>query len=226
MGRHARNVVPLDSSSRRHGYVRIHDYEARVLDAMDAWICRLFMVLVRCTDYRTGKGSTGYAELVRRCTPLQPARGPRLWAPSLREVKDAVRALEARGLVRRDHAHSTAAGVLLFELDPRVASVRPRRKLRPLTPTPLTPGESVETPTPNSDPSFKRPLSIKKEGDLSTSGASFFVLDGDGNRREMTPDERAALYPPRPAPARETRPSRWVLAARKALKPRPGNPSK
>lgn len=128
------------------------DEDAR-LDGFEAWFFKLFACLVKWSDFRTGYGRTGYGELVNALTPDQPERGPRLWAPSRDDVRQAVRRLEAAGLVAVDRVKSEKAKALFFHVPPRTRTGAPARKLPPeLHPT-STEGEAGKLPpsTPPGD---------------------------------------------------------------------------
>lgn len=106
------------------------------LDGLEAWTVKLFALLIRYSDFKTGHGRTGYGELITALTPDQPASGPRLWAPSRDDVKKALRRFEALDLVAIDKTASELRKALFFHVLPRTRTSTPARKLPPeLTPT-------------------------------------------------------------------------------------------
>lgn len=123
------------------------------LDGFEAWFYKLFVCLVKWSDFRTGHGRTGYGELVTALTPDQPERGPRLWAPSRDDVRQAIKRLEAAGLVAIDRVKSEKAKALFFHVQPRTRNSAPARKLPPELPPTSTEGEAAKLPpsTPPGD---------------------------------------------------------------------------
>lgn len=117
------------------------------LDGLEAWTVKLFALLIRYSDFKTGHGRTGYGELITALTPDQPAAGPRLWAPSRDDVKKALRRFEALELVATDKTASELRKALFFHVQPRTRTSMPARKLPPeLTPTPYEVKQSELTP--------------------------------------------------------------------------------
>ncbi len=161
-------------------FLVIHQHEMAELESLPLWVTRLFLALIRCTDFSTGFGETTFAALVAACTPQQPTRGPRHYAPDEQAIKKVVRGLELRRIVARDKAFSQGERRLFFTLAPRVAVVRPPSKLEPLTRTPVDSRKAStgaacgpvapETRTPNSNPSSTSEFIHIKEGELSTCG--------------------------------------------------------
>lgn len=118
------------------GFVMVSLNELEALEALPSWMTKLFLQLVRFTNFHTGRGESTYAALLRRLTPIQPRSGPKHYVPDLQALKKAVRLLEDRGLVRRDKLASQDEGKLLYVVLARVPSVRPRSELEPPTRTP------------------------------------------------------------------------------------------
>ena len=126
----------------------LHPHELAALIGLPAWMLGLFVHLVLRSDFKSGAGRTGYGELINACTPDQPARGPRLWAPSRDEVKDGLRRFEALRIFGLDRLRSEQLQSINFLLAPRTGRGVPSGKLpRELSPGPhegkkpkLTPG--------------------------------------------------------------------------------------
>ena len=110
-------------------WLLITDDEWRLLGGLEAWTLKLFALLIVCSDFKTGKGRTGYDELITGMTPDQPAAGPRLWAPSRMDVKRALYRFEALGLASLDRDANKPARALFFEVLPRTGASMPARKL-------------------------------------------------------------------------------------------------
>lgn len=147
----------------------LHQHEWDALQPLAAWATRLFLLLLQFADHKTGAGQATYPLLAECLAPAQPARGPRLFAPTARAVRDMVVELERTRIVARDLAHSSGNTVLFFSVVPRYAEARPKRnsdpkprppeklskqgvarpaalpteKLRPQTPTPLQESTSL-----------------------------------------------------------------------------------
>lgn len=119
------------------GFAVLWAHELDVLDSLDGWMTRLFLRLVRISDFTSGAGTTTFAELVAYMTPIQPRRGPRLFAPDVQAVKRAIAALEKRRILTRDKGASQRARLLFFVVASRRAAVRPMAKLDPLTRPPV-----------------------------------------------------------------------------------------
>ena len=130
------------------------------LDGLEAWTLKLFAVLIRCSDFKTGHGRTGYGELIASLTPDQPPSGPRLWAPSRDDVKKALLRFEALDLVAVDRIASEKRKALFFHVLPRTRKAAPARKLPPeLSPTSYE-GEQAEL-TPRTLPGDSENKSLK-----------------------------------------------------------------
>lgn len=163
----------------RGAFLVLHQHELLVLDALPLWFARLFMHLVRLSDYRSGMGSVTYAGLVAALTPIQPRSGPRHYVPDVQAVKKAVRVLEDRRILSRDKAHSQAEQSLLFMVCGRYAEARPSSELEPQTRTPPkrrkasigagSSGAGVGTRTPNSNPSSTSNFITSESAELSTA---------------------------------------------------------
>jgi len=112
-------------------FVILFHHELAVLDTLPAWVTRLFVLLIRSSNYRTGAGSTTYRELADGLRPLQPGNGgPRHFVPQRDTLRAYLRALELAGLVKRTGASSRGES-LFFELAPRSAKVRPASSSSP-----------------------------------------------------------------------------------------------
>jgi len=159
-------------------FLLLHEHEWAALDGMPAWVTRLFLLLVRCADFKTGHGETGYPWLAGALTPMQPARGPRLFAPSTQDVKRQVLELEQLRIVARDKRHSDATKTLFFSIAPRFAQARPQKNSTPkldphLKAAKRATARPAEESTPKLDPSTRPPLpeanSFIGRDELSTS---------------------------------------------------------
>lgn len=122
-------------------------HELAALAGLPAWFVALFVALVLRADFRTGAGRTGYGELINALTPDQPARGPRLWAPTRDDVKAALRRLESLRILAVDRLHSEQVQSINFLLSPRQRRGVASGKLPPK----LSPG-STEGRTPKLPP--------------------------------------------------------------------------
>lgn len=105
-----------------------HQHEIDVLLGRPAWWVALWMHLVLRSDFRTGRGVTGAGELINALTPDQPERGPRLWAPSDRDIRRALAAFEAARILSRDGIASGQRQAVVFLVAPRVGRGVPEKK--------------------------------------------------------------------------------------------------
>lgn len=109
-------------------------HELRALVGLPAWHLALFVHLVARSTFKTGQGVTCWGELVNALTPDQPARGPRLWAPSTREVRDAAAGLHRLCIAVFDSRRGVEEQAVFFEVAPRtgrgVSDGKLRRDLR------------------------------------------------------------------------------------------------
>lgn len=174
-------IAAVKAVRQSGAFLLLHEHEAAVLDALPGWAYRLFLALLRASNFNSGQGDTTYSNLERAMRPIQPRSGPRHFVPDLQAIKKLVRQLEERRILSRDKLHSQDQGRLLFMVAPRYAEARPLPKLEPLTRTPV---DSVEpsihagseateggTRTPNSNPSSGgKKLHIGRD-ELSTGGA-------------------------------------------------------
>jgi hypothetical protein len=103
-------------------------HELAALAGLPAWYVALFVALLQRADFKTGRGRTGYGELVNALTPDQPERGPRLAAPSTQDCKRAMRRLEALRIVAVDKLRSEQIKAVEFLVGPRVAQRVPKGK--------------------------------------------------------------------------------------------------
>jgi hypothetical protein len=173
-------VIALRKAAEGDAFLVVHQHEFDVLDSLPLWITRLFLALLRCSDFATGAGQITYGTLAAMLCPIQPRSGPRHFAPDVQAITKAVRALEARRIVSRDKARSQAGDCLFFAVAPRFTSVRPKAELEGGTRTPPKPrkasngaGSSPVPPgtrTRNSNPSSTTNSLHSKEGELSTCG--------------------------------------------------------
>jgi hypothetical protein len=81
--------------------------------------CKLFLALLHCIEFKTGKGQTGYPSLMSIMTPPYAGTGRRPKAPSRDDIKNALRELEAVGLIDRDAALSEDKKAIFFSVKPR-----------------------------------------------------------------------------------------------------------
>jgi hypothetical protein len=110
----------------------LHGHEVDVLDMLPLWMTRLFLAIVRCSDFKTGAGSTSFAQLALMLAPLQPARGRRHYRPDEQAIKKGVKTLEDRRILARDKKRSDQEKLLFFAVCDRQVEVRPAPKLDPL----------------------------------------------------------------------------------------------
>lgn len=112
---------------RTSRYVLLFEHELEVLDTLPLWMTRLFVALIRSSNYQTGHGRTTYAQLVDALRPLQPARGGRRhYAPDEKAILRAIAGFQRRHIVARDTGWNQTAGGLFFELAPRRLKARPQ----------------------------------------------------------------------------------------------------
>jgi hypothetical protein len=103
---------------------------------------RLFVHLVRISNFRTGAGSTTFAQLVIMLTPLQPRSGPRYYVPDAQAVRKAVVGFEERRILARDQTRRDGTQFLFFMVLDRGAQARPMPKLEGGTRTPVDNGKA------------------------------------------------------------------------------------
>jgi hypothetical protein len=151
--------------------VWIADHEFSALMGLPGWHLALFAHLIVRSNFKTGHGRTGHGELINALTPDQPERGPRLWAPTKRDIRRALASLEAARLVELDKLASEQVQALVFHVAPRerrgVASEKRASKLAP---------PSYEGKQGTTRPGIRPPLSTEKpysptpqtDGQLST----------------------------------------------------------
>lgn len=72
----------------------------------------LFFLLVSQADFKTGELITNYPRLIELCTPPAPERGRRMPAPSLKQVRNTLDALESQNLIKRNRGANEAQGML------------------------------------------------------------------------------------------------------------------
>lgn len=111
----------------------LYEHETDVLDPLPLWMTRLFLHLVRISNFETGKGSTTFAQLVRLLTPSQSRFGPREYVPNEQAVRRAVLDFEECGILSRDKDASMQARKLFFTVCDRQAVVRPTPRLEGVT---------------------------------------------------------------------------------------------
>ena len=105
-------------------YCQVHGHELAVLDSLPAWMTRLFMALVRISDFKTGIGSTTFTQLVVMLTPLQPRNGRKHYVPNVQAIRKGVVLFEARRILARDKALSQGERLLFFTVFGRGAQAR------------------------------------------------------------------------------------------------------
>lgn len=127
--RHAATVAPDDVIGG--GFALIHAAERAVLRTLPLWMHALWCELLAHADYKTGAGVVSVPQLVAALQPIQPARGPRFWAPDAQDISRAVATLEERRLIARDKRRSAQERALFFMVAPRVTKARPRRNSTP-----------------------------------------------------------------------------------------------
>lgn len=175
-----KSAVYATKKTLAEGFVAVSLNELEALEALPSWMTKLFLNLVRFTNFQTGRGESTYAALLRRLTPIQPRSGPKHYVPDLQALKKAIRLLEDRGLMRRDKLASQEEGALLYVVLPRVAPARPKRELEPPTRTPAkrakapihrgSEAEGEGTRTPDSNPSSTGCISHIESSELPTGG--------------------------------------------------------
>lgn len=119
-------VIATANSLQKAGnsYCQLHGHELAVLDSMPAWMTRLFMCLVRVSNFKTGAGSTTFAQLVLMLTPLQPRSGHKHFVPTEQAIRKGVLAFESSRILARDKARSQGERLLFFAVLERGAQVR------------------------------------------------------------------------------------------------------
>ncbi|HRI55259.1 MAG TPA: hypothetical protein PLW65_34225 [Pseudomonadota bacterium] len=113
-------------------FLIVHTHELEVLEQLAPWAARLWMLLIRCADYKHGNGETSYAWLSQRMAPVQPARGTRLFAPDAQACKRMVIEFEQHRILARDKRQSSGTQTLFFHIAPRYAQARLQGNLTPI----------------------------------------------------------------------------------------------
>lgn len=120
--RHAANaaVEGAHARRRRHQFLKLHDEELHVLQALPCWMFRLFAALVLLADFRTGQGEVHYAQLIRALRPIQPANGgPRHEEFSEWQVRDALLRFERARILKRRTFDSAQQAAIFFSVSKR-----------------------------------------------------------------------------------------------------------
>ena len=175
-----KSAVYATKKTLAEGFVAVSFNELEALEALPSWMTKLFLNLVRFTNFQTGRGESTYAALLRRLTPIQPRSGPKHFVPDAQALKKAIRLLEDRGLLRRDKRASQEEGSLIYVVLPRVAPARPKAELEPPTRTPAkrekrpihrgSEATGQGTRTPDSNPSSTGCISHIESSELPTDG--------------------------------------------------------
>jgi hypothetical protein len=179
--RRARRIALLRATGAFH---IVHQHETDVLADLAGWITRLWHALISVTEYRSGFGGVGYAQLVVMCAPLQPRSGPRLYAPDAQAIRRAVVALEVRGLLVRDKEHSEAARFLFFRVAPRYVSVRAPSEFEGVT------RRGSDTPE-KLEPARVSAPSVDETRRANSKGSSTVVHIHEARATRDTPTQRA-----------------------------------
>jgi hypothetical protein len=117
--------VATDSAKHAPGFIALFDHELACLDPLPAWMLRLFVHVVRSSNFVSGAGMTRLADLVKLMTPIQPRSGPKHYVPDVWAVRRAILAFERACILVRDKRRSAKEGFVFFLVAPRVAKVRP-----------------------------------------------------------------------------------------------------
>lgn len=167
-----KHVRSFNYARPRDAWLMVFDHEWDALGGLPAWATRLFLVLVSLSDFKTGHGKTGYGELINALTPDQPARGPRLWAPTRDDVKAMLQRFEQLLILARDKHASETRMALFFHLAPRTSKTTSAEKL----PRKLSPG-STEVKGPKLPPQIAPGLSEKNSYPLPPADAVLSTAD-------------------------------------------------
>lgn len=162
----------------------------------------LFVALLERSNYRSGRGVTGWGELVNALTPDQPERGARLPAPTRHQLEHMLRKLEALGLVARDKGANEQRGKLFFQLAPRTGLSAPAEQSQRVRQRVQQAAKPLKTglPAHRHPRSSEGPSEVLQENSLPPTPVGSKLSTG------------------RPI----TVPSRWVREAREKLKARGG----
>lgn len=90
-------------------------------------IALYFLICTQCS-FKTGELITNYPRLIELCTPPAPERGRRMPAPTLEQVRRALRWLIDARLVVRNAAANEAQAVLRLRVRRRDAQPRQKPK--------------------------------------------------------------------------------------------------
>jgi hypothetical protein len=92
----------------------------------DPLTVHLYFLITSQSDFKTGELKTNYPRLIELCTPPAPERGRRMPAPTLEQVRRALRWLEESRLLKRDTASNEVQQTLNLRVRKRDA--KPRKK--------------------------------------------------------------------------------------------------
>jgi hypothetical protein len=113
-----RTVAHARASAPRHAV--LYADELRKLRELPAWQRWLYLELVQLSDFETGRGRSSWSQLGALLDwDHMPGRPPAGAAVSTDQVRRAVQALEAAGLVTRDGFANRQTGALFFAVAPR-----------------------------------------------------------------------------------------------------------
>lgn len=187
--------------------------ECAKLFTLPALAFKLFVCLVHVVDFKTGRGVTGYPELVAMLTPAQPERGRPLPVPTRDEVKHMLRRFIDLGLIARDKGGSEDAKRIIFAMPTRSwesVSAELAARLTARRANPQNPDEHRAKRRmgriyrPTSRPRIQEDISFIKESktpELSTGDESEHHAPPQGEK--MTPPRGLNDAPAGPTPPPE-----------------------
>lgn len=122
--------MPLPVTLFAPEYIRFDQVElSKLLNQLRDPLCiALYFLIVTQANFTTGELVTNYPRLIELCTPPAPERGRRLPAPSLEQVRRAMRWLENARLLVRDKDGNEAQGILRLRVRRRDAVARLKAK--------------------------------------------------------------------------------------------------
>ena len=92
----------------------------------DPLTVHLYFLITSQSNFKTGELITNYTRLIELCTPPAPERGRRMPAPTLEQVRRALRWMEEARLLKRDTVSNEAQQTLRLRVRKRDA--KPRQK--------------------------------------------------------------------------------------------------
>lgn len=96
--------MPLPATLFAPDFVRLEQKELQpLLNCLRYPLAvHLFLLIVSQADFKTGELVTNYPRLIELCTPPIPERGRRMAAPTLKQVRSTLDALEDQRLIKRN----------------------------------------------------------------------------------------------------------------------------